>query len=158
MGKQAAVDRERSILKGALAGLVGGIAGSGAKIVAERIYPPRVYGETPPPLVMAEKVAGHPLAEDEKAAAMQGIHWSFGALAGAAYGAAVELEPRAAAWQGAAFGATLNKATHRWLLPKAGLAAPTVRQSTQEKQSEWVTHVVYGVVTEVVRRLVRKGL
>jgi putative membrane protein len=68
------------------------------------------------------------------------------------------MEPKAAVWRGAAFGLTLNKLTHESLLPKMGLAAPTVRQRTRERQSEWISHAVYGVATEAVRRLVRKGL
>jgi putative membrane protein len=158
MAKAVSIGRKRSILKGALAGLVGGIVGSGAKALAEKIYPPRVEGQTPPPAILAERVVGHPLSEGQKSIAAQGIHWTFGALAGAVYGAAVELEPKIGAWRGAAFGLGLNKLTHESLLPKAGLAAPTVRQSTQERQSEWVTHAIYGVTTDLVRRLVRRGL
>ena len=158
MAKKSTKQVERSILKGALAGLVGGIAGSGAKILAEKIYPPRLPGQTPPPVVLAEHVAGHPISESEKEVALQGIHWTFGALAGAVYGAAVELEPKAAAWQGAGFGLALNKLTHQTVLPKMGLAEPPVRQRTQERQSEWVTHAVFGIATELVRRLVRRGL
>jgi len=158
MAKKMSEARKKSILKGALAGLVGGIVGSGAKAVAEKIYPPRIEGQTPPPTLLAERIAGHPLSEQQKQIATQGIHWTFGALAGAVYGAAVELEPKAGAWRGAAFGLALNKMTHQSLLPKAGLAAPALRQSTQERQSEWVTHAIYGITTDLVRRLVRKGL
>jgi putative membrane protein len=150
--------RERSIWKGALAGLVGGLVGSGAKILAEKIYPPRIKGQTPPPAVLAEDIAGHPLSEGKQEVATQGIHWTFGALAGGVYGAAVELEPKAAAWQGAAFGLALNRMTHQGILPKMGLADPPAQQDIQEKQSEWVTHIVYGVVTDIVRRIVRRGL
>lgn len=158
MAKKIPEERKRSILKGALAGLVGGIVGSGAKIVAEKLYPPRTAGQTPPPVALAERLAGHPLAPDQQEAALQGIHWAFGALAGAAYGAAVELEPKAAAWRGAAFGLTLNKIAHNTMLPRMGLAEQPVRQRTQQRQSEWITHAVYGVTTDLVRRMVRKGL
>ena len=37
--------RERSILKGALAGMIGGLAGAGAKALAEKLFPPRVQGQ-----------------------------------------------------------------------------------------------------------------
>ena len=158
MASKAGSKRERSILKGALAGLVGGIVGSGAKAVAEKLYPPRVAGETPSSIVLAEQVAGHPLFNGQKQVALQGIHWTFGAIAGAVYGAAVELEPKAGAWRGAAVGLALNKLNHESLLPKMGLTEPTVRQNTQERQSEWVTHAVYGITTDLVRRIVRKGL
>lgn len=141
------------MLKGALAGLVGGIVGSGAKALAERIYPPRAAGR---PLAQPS------LSDGSGEVARSGIHWTFGALAGAAYGAAVELEPGAGAWGGAGFGLALNKMTREAILPKMGLepsgAAATIRERTRERQSEWVTHVAYGVVTEAVRRLVRKGL
>ncbi len=157
MGK-AKKTRERSILKGALAGLVGGIAGSGAKALAEKICRPRTAGQMSPPVVLAEQVAGHPLSEGQRRVAELGIHWTLGALAGAVYGAAVEIEPRAGVWRGAGFGLALKKLAHRALLPKMVQADPTVRLQTQEGQSEWVTHAVYGVVTEVVRRVIRRGL
>ena len=141
-----------------MAGLVGGLAGAGAKLVAEQILPPRRPGQTPPPLVLAERVAGHPLASEEKKVALESIHWAFGALAGAIYGAAVEYEPTLGAWKGAAFGITLNKMTHESLLPKMGLSAPMETRPGRERVSEWVSHAVYGVVTDAVRRAARKSL
>lgn len=150
--------RKRSIARGALAGLIGGLAGSGAKMIAEKILPPRIEGQTPPPVVLAENVAGRRLPESERQLALQGIHWIFGALAGAVYGALVEVEPSFAAWRGVAFGITLNRITHESLLPRMGLAAPPSRQPTQERISEWVTHAAYGVVTDTVRRRVRRSL
>jgi putative membrane protein len=150
--------RERSIAKGALAGLIGGLAGSGAKMLAEKLFPPRVQGQTPPPVMLAEQVAGRTLPSAQKQAAMQGIHWGFGAAAGAAYGALAEIEPSVGAWKGAAFGLTLNKLTHETILPRMGLSAPKDQQPTQERISEWVTHAVYGIFTDAVRRVVRKRL
>jgi putative membrane protein len=150
--------RKRSIAKGVLAGFIGGLAGSGAKIIAEKLFPPRVEGQTPPPVVFAEQVAGHTLPDKERELALQGIHFIFGALAGAVYGALVEVEPSLGAWRGAAFGITLNRLTHEAILPKMGLAAPTSRQPTQERISEWVTHATYGIATDTVRRAVRRTL
>jgi putative membrane protein len=103
-------------------------------------------------------MAGHRLPDSDRRLALQGIHWIFGALAGAVYGALVEIEPSFAAWRGAAFGLTLNRLTHESLLPKFGLAAPPDRQPTQERISEWVTHATYGVTTDTVRRAVRRAL
>lgn len=108
--------------------------------------------------MLAEQVAGRPLTETNRQLALQGIHWIFGALAGAAYGALVEYEPSLAAWRGAAFGITLNRITHESLLPKMGLSAPPGQQPTQERISEWVTHAAYGVATDSVRRAVRRAL
>ncbi|HEX3471427.1 MAG TPA: DUF1440 domain-containing protein [Silvibacterium sp.] len=150
--------RERSILKGALAGLIGGVVGAGAKVLAEQVFPPRVLGQTPPPVILVERVAGHALPQDQRRIALQGIHWGFGAAAGAVYGALVEVEPSFGAWRGAAFGLTLNKLTHESLLPRMGLARPKEEQPTQERISEWVTHAVYGIFTDSVRRVVRRNL
>jgi putative membrane protein len=150
--------RERSILKGALAGLIGGLAGAGAKMLAEQIFPPRIQGQTPPPVVLAEQVAGHPLPHSQKQAAMHSIHWGFGAAAGAVYGALVEVEPSLGAWKGAAFGLTLNRLTHESILPRVGLSVPKEAKPPQERISEWVTHAVYGIFTDSVRRVVRRNL
>jgi putative membrane protein len=152
------MSRERSVIKGALAGFIGGLAGAGAKLVAEQIYPPRVKGQTPPPLMLVEQMAGHPLASGEKTAARESVHWAFGALAGAVYGAMVEYQPSLGAWKGAAFGITLNKLTHESLLPKMGFSAPPSQQPARERISEWVSHAAYGVVTDSVRRVTRRAL
>ena len=150
--------QKRCLLKGALAGFIGGLAGAGAKVVAEQIFPPRVQGQTHPSVVLVEQVAGHPLPHTERKVAMQSLHWAFGALAGAVYGAMVEYEPSVGAWKGAAFGITLNKMTHESLLPKMGLVSPTELQPARERISEWVSHAAYGVVTDSVRRVARRAL
>lgn len=150
--------RERSILKGMAAGMIGGLAGAGAKVLAEKLFPPRVNGQVAPPVVLAEQMAGHTLPPSSQQAAMQGIHWTFGATAGAIYGGLVEMEPSLGAWKGAAFGLTLNKLTHESILPRMGLASPKEEQPAQERISEWVTHAVYGIFTDAVRRAVRKTL
>ena len=41
-------------------------------------------------------------------------------------------------------------------LPAMGLSAEPEDQTTRERTSEMATHVVYGVVTETVRRVVRE--
>lgn len=151
-------DRQRSVVKGALAGLMGGLAGAGAKLVAEGIFPPRTVGQTPPSVVLAEQVAGRPLDSTEKKLALESIHWAFGAVAGAVYGAMVEYEPSLGAWKGAAFGIALNKMTHESLFPKMGLSVDTKGQPPRDRISEWVSHAVYGVVTDAVRRAARQAL
>jgi putative membrane protein len=148
----------RSVTKGILAGLIGGIIATAAKTLAEKIYPPRTQGQTPPPEVLAEKIAGHPLDESSKAIASETIHWVFGAATGAAYGALAEFYPAATSREGATFGMTLMALTHEGALPAMGLAAEPAEQTTREKSSEMVTHVIFGVVTETVRRAVREAL
>jgi putative membrane protein len=148
----------RSLAKGLLAGLIGGLVGMAAKTIAEKIYPPRMHGEPEPSAVLAEKLAGHELAGTQKEVAAETIHWGFGALTGAAYGALAEYYPAATAKDGAGFGMALASLTHETALPAMGLAAEPEDQTTRERTSEMATHVLYGMVTETVRRVVRKML
>jgi len=149
---------ERSLAKGLLAGLIGGLVATAAKTIAEKVYPPRTHGEPEPPEILAEKIAGHPLSNTEKIAASETIHWGFGALVGAAYGGIAEYYPAATAKEGASFGLALATLTHETALPAMGLSAEPEDQTARERVSEMGTHVVFGLVTEMVRRTVRKFL
>jgi putative membrane protein len=150
--------RGQSLAKGLLAGLIGGLVATAAKTLAEKIYPPRTHGEPEPPEVLVEKLAGGELVSTKKQFATGAIYWGFGALTGAAYGAVVEYYPPASAKDGAGFGMALSSLTHDTVLPAIGLAADPEEQTARERTSEMATHVVYGVVTETVRRVVRKML
>ena len=153
---------ERSLAKGLLAGLVAGVVATAAKSAAEKIYPPRTHGEPEPPAVLAEqvanKVSGHDLAPDTKAVAAETIHWTFGIVTGAAYGALAEFYPAATSREGVNFGMTLMALTHQSALPAMGLSAQPADQTSREKTSEIASHVVFGLVTETVRKVVRKIL
>jgi putative membrane protein len=146
---------QRSLAKGLLAGLIAGLAATAAKSLAEKLYPPRTHGEPEPPEVLAEQIAGHRLDDDTMFVASETIHWGFGALAGAAYGALAEFYPAATAKEGASFGLALMTLTHETALPAMGLSAPAEEQTTREHTSEAATHVLYGVVAEKVRSVVR---
>jgi putative membrane protein len=148
----------KSLAKGLLAGLIGGLVATAAKSIAEKIYPPRTHGELEPPEVLAEKMAGHALVGREKMAAEEAIHWGFGAMTGAAYGALAEYYPAATVKEGAGFGMALNSLTHGTALSAMGLSEEPADQTMREKTSEMATHLVFGMVTETVRRFVRKML
>jgi putative membrane protein len=146
---------QKSLAKGLLAGLIAGIAATAAKSLAEKYYPPRTHGEPEPPEVLAEKIAGHHLDDTTMAVASESIHWGFGALTGAAYGALAEFYPAATAKEGASFGLALMTLTHETALPAMGLSAPAEEQTTREHTSEAATHILYGVVAERVRSFIR---
>ena len=144
-----------------MAGLAGGLAGTVAKVIGEKLMPPRTKGQTPPPLLVAARAATAAdidLSPDAKEAASEVLHWTFGTLTGGVYGAVVEYQPKAAVWQGGTFGLALNRLTHQGILPRTNLVEPVPEQPAQERISEWVTHIMYGVTTELVRRIVRKRL
>ncbi len=153
--------RDISLLKGLLAGVAGGLAGSAAKIVAEKLFPPRTQGQPEPPALVVERVAhaaGEEPSETTKKVGSQGIHWGFGTMLGGVYGVAAELTPKVTSWRGSVFGLTVNRLAHKGLLPGLDLVEPVPEQPAQERVSEWVSHVVYGVTTDLVRRAVRKRL
>jgi putative membrane protein len=150
--------RKRSILKGFLAGAIGGLVGAAAKAVAEAVYPPRTQWQIPPPAVLVNRMASRPLSETEEVVSVQAIHWGFGALVGGAYGAVAEYQPVITGRLGANFGLTLCGMTHASTLPIMGLTESPENQPAREHASELVTHAIYGVTTEVVRRAVRKVL
>jgi putative membrane protein len=108
--------------------------------------------------VLAEKLTGHELVGTQREVAAETIHWGFGALTGAAYGALAEYYPGATAKDGAGFGMALSSLTHGTMLPAMGISAEPEAQTARERTSEMATHVVYGVVTETVRRVVRRML
>jgi putative membrane protein len=86
------------------------------------------------------------------------IHWGFGALAGGIYGALAEYQPAVTGRVGANFGLALCGITHISALPMMGLTEKPEDQPAREHASELVTHAVYGIATEIVRRMARKML
>ena len=149
---------QQRLLKGLLAGLIAGLVATAAKSLVERLYPPRTHGEAEPSELLAERIAGHSLDDGTKEIAGEAIQWGFGALTGAAYGALAEFYPQATAKEGASFGMALMALTHEKALPAMGLSAEPEDQTFRERGSEAASHVLYGVVTEKVRGVVRKLL
>jgi putative membrane protein len=150
--------RKRSLIKGFVAGAVGGLVGAAAKAVGEAVYPPRTLGQIPAPAVLVNRMADHPLTEKQEEVSVQAIHWGFGALVGGVYGALAEYQPMVTGRLGANFGLTLCGITHASALPMMGLTESPENQPAREHASELVTHAIYGVTTEVVRRVARKVL
>ena len=62
----ASPSRKRSLIKGFLAGAVGGLVGAAAKAAGEAVYPPRTLGQIPPPAVLVNRMVDHPLTEKQE--------------------------------------------------------------------------------------------
>lgn len=147
-----------NLLKGAVAGLIGGIVATAVKTAAEKVYPPRTHHEPEPTSVAVQKLGASSAPSPQNKVASESLHWGFGALAGAAYGVVAEVYPQITAKNGVTFGMTLMAFTHEGTLPALGLSAEPKDQQPREQRSEMVTHVIYGVVAETVRKLVRRTL
>jgi putative membrane protein len=154
----AAGNKHKSLAKGLLAGLIAGLAGTAAKILAERIFPPQ-----PKHVPASQELNSSPtMSKSQEALAKarhsDAIRWGLGAAAGATYGAVAEFYPEATSRQGASFGLALEAVTHEVTLPALGLAAEPQNQSAREHGSQITSYVVYGVTAELVRKLVRRWL
>ena len=147
--------RRPSLSKGLFAGAMGGLAGGLVKAAAEVIYPPRVQGQTSPPVILMQRTVGRPLSSRQQKIAESSVHFAFSAAVGALYGALAECWPDATAGQGTAFALVLLGATHESALPALHLAEPARRQSKREQLSELVTHLVFGVTAEQLQRRIR---
>lgn len=156
--KEEIPQSERSLAKGMLAGLAGGLVATAAKSFGESLFSPGREGKSQPTVLLAEKVAGHGLSPTQKTLAAESIHWGFGALTGAAYGGLAEYFPAATQKEGASFGLALAALTDENALPAFGLSGDSKQQTAREHTSGMATHVMFGVVTEVVRSIVRRSL
>ena len=171
---------DRSLLKGAVAGLVAGAVGTFVKSKAEPIlqdlgekwFPPthaekelagadvQGHPDRMPPAKMAQEatdVVGVTLSRDEKLTAQEGIHWAFGTGAGLTYGVLAEITDVEVGFGLPAAG-VLFAGTHGSTLPLAGLQA----SPDELPEAWWVwelgSHLVYGATVELTRRLVRRAL
>ena len=161
------VTHRASVWPGAVAGLGAGLLAAGAMSLAHRgltavIGPPP---EASPPgedatvtvadLVVRALVA-RPLGEAAKPWAGTLVHYAFGACVGALYGGAAERVPRVTAALGLPFGVAVWLGAHVVTVPALGLAPPPTRRPLAAEASELVLHLVYGGVTEVLRRAGRR--
>lgn len=135
-----------------LIGVVGGIAGSAAKLVGEAIIPPRKPGEEPPPALITEKLVQRSLSKGQKLAATQIFHWTFGSILGGIYSVLAERYPQVTAGRGLLFGWVVMLLTHESSLPALGVSPAPWNQGPKELISEFITHGMYGATTEAVRR------
>jgi putative membrane protein len=107
------------------------------------------------------RLAGRELTREQRGTASPYIHYGFGTAMGALYGMAMETSPRALRQQrvpffGSAFGSALFLGADELAVPAAGLTESAERPS--EHLYGWLSHVVYGVAAEAVRRVVRSQL
>jgi uncharacterized protein DUF1440 len=100
----------------------------------------------------------HALSQEEKKVAGPAVHYGFGALTGAAYGALAELAPEVTRGVGAPFGTAVWLGADEVAVPAFGLSGPPWEHPPSVHVRAFAAHLVYGAATEGVRRLVRRAL
>ena len=174
--------RTNRIVHGALAGALGGLAGTWAMSEAQRLWTYAAEGRAPGSSggkhdardwqerselrnaneIAAQRVAktvvGRCLTEHELAVAAPAVHYAFGTALGALYGGAVEVFAGSRTLGASAYGAGVWLVADEIGMPVLGLSnSPATRTMEQHAQS-LMSHVVFAYTTELVRLALRSRL
>lgn len=171
----------RDPLRGAVVGLIAGLVASWAMDqvppLLRRVGIPRhdradrrqsgqprpeeQLGEVGATLKIAEGVAravtGRNLPRRYRAAAGSAVHYGYGGVMGAVYGALAEVAPFITALGGLLWGTAVWAAAVEAALPAAGLTKPPRRYPLWAHVASVAGHLVYGGATEIVRRGLRRA-
>jgi hypothetical protein len=99
-------------------------------------------------------IAGRPARGDEKRRIGSALHLAFGAVAGAAYGAAAEVWPGVTTGGGTLYGSLVWLIADEVAMPLAGFGELPQHSTFAEHAMVLTQHVAFGAVTEMTRRAV----
>ena len=163
---------EKNILKGIIAGAVGGLAAAfvmtqyqalTAKLTESDEPKKSKKNESEPANVKAaemvsENIFDHKLKRAEKEPAGEAMHYLMGGVSGAIYGATAELSGATTFAAGLPFGSAVWAIADDVVIPALGLSKSPTEYPLSTHAYALSSHWVYGLVTEVVRKAVRKAL
>jgi hypothetical protein len=161
------------MLKGVIAGAIGGLAGTSAMNEAQRAWTNAVDGQAPESPAgkhdardwqersegqnsneiaaqyVATYIAGRSLDRSELAVAATFTHYAFGAAMGALYGAYAERRRRQPT--GIGFGLAVWLLADEIAMPLLGLSGSTLRRPLEKHLQSIAAHIVFGMTTEAAR-------
>jgi putative membrane protein len=108
--------------------------------------------------VVATVTGGRHLSYEQKKIGGPVVHYAFGALMGGVYGALAEVIPETTAGLGTSFGSALFVAADLFAVPALNLSQSAEGAPISSLASPFAAHIVYGLTTEAIRRLVRAVL
>jgi hypothetical protein len=169
--------RPRALGKGVVAGLVGGLIGTiamnefqkawskTAQAMQNGDHAPAQQGEQESEdatMKAARKIArigGRELSHEQKKKAGPVVHYSFGTLQGALYGAMTELTHTPGGFlPGLIFGAALFALADEVAVPALGFSGKPSEYPASTHLHAAAAHCVYGVATEIARRGLRAAI
>ncbi len=152
------------VLRDSLAGAVGGLAGAWAMQRFRLQWDARAHASADSGIFGLDEEADigsvdqvcaafnlAVLSREEALEAALWLHYAYGLLSGAAYGAAVAKRPATRAGFGIAFGVGLWLVGDELAMAAAGLSNPFERKASSHG-SALVAHILFGLVTEGGRR------
>lgn len=107
---------------------------------------------------IARQVSGHEINSANKPLAGQSIHYALGIGLGIAYGVVAEFRPAATAGYGTTFGLTTATLLDEGAVPAVGLGAAPWHTDLSTNLYSYASHLVFGGVSELVRRQVAATL
>lgn len=167
--------RKRSLLRGAMAGIGGGLiaswimnefmTGPGKKL--QESVEKETTGETQKKsedesatmkaadAIVEITTGGRHLSREEKEKTGPIVHYSYGALMGGLYGGLAEYWSAPKAGFGTAFGTALFGAGDMVAVPALNLSPSSDGQPASAYVNPFLSHIVYGFTTELFRRALR---
>ena len=107
---------------------------------------------------ISETLFDHKLTKSEKKPAGTAVHYAMGAASGAIYGVAAELAPVVTKGAGLPFGAAVWVVADDIVVPALGLSKPPTEYPLSTHAYGLASHFIYGMTTDIVRRIVRRAL
>lgn len=148
----------RGVVAGAIAGAVASFAMDQFQAAVSALMPSNGDGSEPATEkaadAIAETMTGNGVPDADKPLAGQAIHYVVGIALGAAYGVAAEFRPAITAGYGAAFGLGTATLLDEAAVPAMGLGDAPWNAGVAGNAYSYASHLVFGGVTEVVRRQV----
>jgi len=119
-------------------------------------------GEEPATVKAANAISlrtwGRSLSEASQPIAAEAVHYAVGAVSGGIYGGLAEMVPTLEVGEGLSFGAGLWLIADEITVPALKLSKPPTAFPVSKHIYALASHLVYGWVTEQVRRAVRRAL
>ena len=156
-----------NIVKGALAGLIGGLIASFVMEKFQMLVRPMIQSESgqkekkdepateKAASAVSENIFDHRMTKDEKPAAGEAMHYAMGGTSGLIFGAASEVVPEASIGAGLPFGTAVWLLADDLVVPALGLSKPVSDRPLSENAYALSSHLVYGLTTDIVRRGIR---
>ncbi len=162
-------DRETDLLKGMIAGVAGGLLASflmeqfqtAANAAAEAMRKKKRPGRKPQPATVkaanaiSEKITGKKVPKNYQPAAGEAVHYGMGVGSAAVYGLLAEVAPLLTIGDGLGFGAGVWVLADEVAVPAAGLSKSPKEIPLTTHIYALASHLVYGWITETVRRAFR---
>lgn len=133
---------------------MGGASGGGGQQHRKPESEPATYKAAD---AAARALTGKPLPKAERPFGGSIVHYAFGGAVGAIYGAAASQNEDVTGWGGLPLGATVWLLADEIGVPLSGFSKAPTEYPLTSHVSALATHLVYGLTTEAVRRLLTLG-